>query len=739
MMDAPLRKLLTVLLIFLWVTSACGPTDETEEPQRQSGIETAPAPPNRPTAAPINVNPPGIEPSPPIAPAETQNPPSAPIDTAPGAEWTLLMYLDADDDILEEDIFIDLNEMELVGSTDEVQIVAQIDRYRGGFTGDGNWTETRRYFVTQDDDLEALASDEIENMGELDHGDPNTLAEFVAWGIQNYPAQRYALFLSDHGGGWTGGWSDPDPRDPSQLALVEIRDGIVAGLQEAGLEKLDVISFDACLMSQFEVFAAIYPLAKVGIASEEVIPAMGMAYTAFLERLVAEPEMDGRRLAEIVVETYIDEDMRILDDRQRGELFGPGSAAQIAAEINGDVTLSAIDLDALPALLAAVDSLSAALVNVDQAAVAEARTYTQSYTTIFGEGTPESFLDLGHFASMTADITGSPETASAANAVRIALKQALIAERHGSARPGSTGVTIFFPNSSLYQDWLEDYTYTTGGFTEISSWDDFLSYHYYGTPFNPQPGTAAVPPTGAVLTAPGAGDINLLPIEISADSVSSGETIQLNSQVSGSNIAYVFTFVGYYEELSGAVLVADMNFVYTEGTREIEGVHYPNFSGGPIDLEWEWTPVIYYLNDGNASGFALFEPDDYGAQNESPTYAVYGIWTYADGSSPDYAMVYFVDGEMRYAYAYSGEGGSGAPRQIKPAIGDQFTVLYTIYTQDETGQLQTTYEEGDTFTLGENRFTWEEVPAPAGSYVVGFVAMDFDGNLTYQVAPVEVR
>ena len=54
--------------------------------------------------------------------------------------WLVMLYQDADDKILEQDIYVDLNEAERVGSSDNVQIVAQVDRYQGGFQGDGNWT-----------------------------------------------------------------------------------------------------------------------------------------------------------------------------------------------------------------------------------------------------------------------------------------------------------------------------------------------------------------------------------------------------------------------------------------------------------------------------------------------------------------------------------------------------------------------------------------------------------------------
>lgn len=42
-----------------------------------------------------------------------------------------MLYQDAKDQVLDQDIFTDLNEAERTGSTDRVRIVAQIDRYRG--------------------------------------------------------------------------------------------------------------------------------------------------------------------------------------------------------------------------------------------------------------------------------------------------------------------------------------------------------------------------------------------------------------------------------------------------------------------------------------------------------------------------------------------------------------------------------------------------------------------------------
>ncbi len=64
--------------------------------------------------------------------------------------WLVMLYQDADDKILEEDIYIDLNEAEKIGSSDRVSIVAQFDRFRSGYQGDGDWTSAKRFYITQD-------------------------------------------------------------------------------------------------------------------------------------------------------------------------------------------------------------------------------------------------------------------------------------------------------------------------------------------------------------------------------------------------------------------------------------------------------------------------------------------------------------------------------------------------------------------------------------------------------------
>ncbi|MFZ3071386.1 MAG: hypothetical protein WA110_09745 [Anaerolineaceae bacterium] len=39
------------------------------------------------------------------------------------------------------------------------------------------------------------------------------------------------------------------------------------------------------------------------------------------------------------------------------------------------------------------------------------------------------------------------------------------------------------------------------------------------------------------------------------------------------------------------------------------------------------------------------------------------------------------------------------------------------------------YNEGDTLTFSDQAFVWEQVYAPPGIYLVGFLVSDLDGNV----------
>ncbi len=711
-------------------------------------------------------------------PTRVSNPTSAPISSqvkppAQGSRgdqtWLVMLYQDADDKVLEQDIFVDLNEAEKVGSDENLTIVAQLDRYRAGFQGDGDWTTSKRFYVNQDSDLARIKSTQVADLGEVNMADADTLVDFVTWAIQTYPADRYILVLSDHGMGWPGGWSDAQPAgggDPNiplasklgdYIYLHELDNALAEIRSKTGLEKFDIIGMDACLMGQLEVFSALQPHARFAVASEEVEPALGWAYTSFLTALKQNPGMDPAEVSQLIVDSYIEDDQRIVDDQARAEMlrqsgsmgglfgvYGGVTSEALARQMGQDGTLSAIDLEQLPSLMNAYNSFAYILQNESQPLVAKARSYAQSFTSIFGAQVPPSYIDLGHFAQLLRQNTENRETADAADQLLAALDQAVIAEKHGPKKPGATGVAVYFPTSQVYRTaeaGPRSYTAIANRFAVESQWDDFLSFHYTGKVFNPQEKQAAVPSVSTAVRAPGAGDIQLSSVNTSNSSAGIGSPVVLSVDVSGQNIAYAYLFVGMYDSSSNSIYIADMDYLESQDTRQVGGVYYPDWGNyGEFTIEFEWEPVVFAIDDGQQRAVALFQPRDYGQTFEEAIYTVDGIYTFADGGETRRARLIFSDGTLRQVVSFSGDEQTGAAREIIPAQGDRFTIIQSWLDLDESGSaVQTTEERGETLTFGASTFQWVELDAPAGSYVVGFVLKDFDGNSKEAYTQISVR
>ena len=81
------------------------------------------------------------------------------------------------------------------------------------------------------------------------------------------------------------------------------------------------------------------------------------------------------------------------------------------------MTLAAVDLAALPQVMDGLNNLVYQLQQQSQKPVAQARSYAQSFTSIFGSQVPPSYIDLGNFAQLLAQATQRQAVVDAANAL----------------------------------------------------------------------------------------------------------------------------------------------------------------------------------------------------------------------------------------------------------------------------------------------------------------------------------
>lgn len=641
------------------------------------------------------------------------------------AEWTVIVYSDADDEVLEGSMWFDVNEMELVGSTSQVNIVVQLDRNAASFTGDGDWTGARRLYVTQDDDLNAIHSQVVQDLGEVDMGRPQTLVDFVTWAIQNYPATKYALVMSDHGGGWTGGFTDGS--SSSKLSIQEIADALDQVRANTGLDKFELFGFDACLMGQIEIYGTFYPLSNYMVASEEVIPSFGWAYAGWLDQLIRDPSMDGGGLGQAIVSSYVITDALMTEGRATPD--------EIAEQESG-TTLSAVESARVPDMIDAMNQLINVMASLDQSQVAEARTYTRSYYTIFGEDSSPPYLDLFNFAQMLTTVAGDSGVEQAAIQLQTAISSAVLAEKHGATMSGSNGVSFYFPDSSIYaftemNDSFQGYGVSVSGFLQQSSWDEFMAFHYAGVAFVPEEGQAYTPARSADVVGPGASELTIGPILVSDTEISGDEIVTVSTTVTG-NVAYIYTVLYYYNPDTESYWIADISYYIADNIIEIGGVNYPDYGPSPVQVQYEWSPTLFELTDGSYDAYALFEPAEYLSSDGLTIYAVYGQYTPAGTTAPVDAMLYFdADGNYLYAYAFpdSDEDGASTPVEINPQSGDHFTDYVQMIAFDEDDQPYYDYTPSDdVWTWGDQPFSFFAAYPVDGDYAVGILAYDFDNN-----------
>jgi hypothetical protein len=283
------------------------------------------------------------------------------------AKWTFLVYM-AGDNNLDGAALRDIAEMARAGSTKEVNILVQHDRIEDNLT--------RRFRITQGG---GFKTDCIQTFGDTNTGDPQILYDFVKWAADNYPADRYALILWNHGSGW---WEDAKswaagptakkprrrlfrqpvrypvpqehlkisaPKEHRSICYDDTSDGdaldnrelrvVLAGICALLGRKIDLLGMDACLMNMVEVAYQLRESVNVIVGSEIEEPFDGWPYAEILTRLTARPRQDAAALARWIVKSYL------LSYKGKDET----------------VTQSALDVSRIGEMTAKVDALSASL------------------------------------------------------------------------------------------------------------------------------------------------------------------------------------------------------------------------------------------------------------------------------------------------------------------------------------------------------------------------------------------
>ncbi len=671
------HKLPALVLTFFIALSACQFPSETATPVPPTVVPTAVIESSQDAALQPTVASTAV---PTLPPPKTAVPVPTTVYNPNLADWTILVYMDGDNN-LELSALRDLNEMEAAGSSEHVNVVVQIDRALGETAADGDWTGARRYRIVGDADENVIASELLAELGEINMGDPQTLADFVAWGMQTFPANHTALVLWDHGAGWSGISFDNDtPIGIDNLDLADLAGGLSVGLAQTNHAQLDVVAFDACLMGQLDVLEAVQPHAQFAVASEELTPGQGWNYRSWLGQLHANSELDGGGLASLLVDDFA------------------GTYTQI--EPDDFVTMAAVDLQQLPALTYAWESLSQILLAnpaFTASAVGDARSGAEAFARVYAnEFDRYGAVDLGHFVNILAQRSPSEQVTAAALKVDEALQAAVVANRHGTGFKNSDGIAIYFPKNREY------YAEAYGQSTPLKLWDQYL-YSYHTSNFSELP-----PP-----------EIHLAPV--TAESVGVQSPAYLDFEIVGRDMVNVVLFAGFYGEDDTRRLVEYDNLI-PEPTFLPDGSTIYEWRDGVHEDFYIWHTKVTYLYDHLGAGdFVVMWP----TAPESGLFTVQGQYRRADDTTFPANLVFdHTDDQLTRIW---GLGAGEAAAEIMPQAGDTFQID-TLYL-DENDELYA--EPGAVLTfdeVGKLYFDWR--PLPNGRYFIGFEAENVAGDST---------
>ncbi len=393
-----------------------------------------------------------------------------PIITVPG-KWTIMVWLDGDNN-LEPAALNDFNEMEFglynairrnSSVENNISVIVQIDRtsgyLSGGYDGEDDWENTRRYKIKPDSVTgdARIRSELLDDMAEVNMGDADNLKDFISYCKTNYPSDNYALILWNHGGGVKGSerfnfidydyltlpkaicWDDTDGSDA--LYIGEIKDILT------DTENVDFLGFDACLMGMAEVAYEYRPgtgdfSAEAMSASAANVQGDGWEYDRILNCFTGASE-DGFNNPAITMSKAI-----VVEHKREFSSYS-------------NETMAAYDLSRIEDVKGKLDALSALLVDKRTDIDAIRGSYQNSNTLeYFNEDSDYEWVnnphfDLYDFASRVSSYSGFSSSSSittAADNLKISVDECVVKSWGGSSYPGyedgKNGLAFFLPEGN---------------------------------------------------------------------------------------------------------------------------------------------------------------------------------------------------------------------------------------------------------------------------------------------------
>lgn len=299
--------------------------------------------------------------------------------------------------------------------------------------------------------------------GELNMGDPQTLTDFVTWAMRNYPAEHYFLAIEDHGDGTQGvAWDETSNDD--NLTTTELYTALKR-ITNGGKNKIDLLTYEACLMGMYEVAYDIRDFADYVLFFQSISWANDASYPAYMSNTRFTRTTDARTFGEIIFDVYY-------------------------AAVSSPYAISLIDTSKMGDVHTAVNTLADALragLPGNRTTLTSARSATQKIEVDQDWQITDRdwYLDLWHLADRAAAQGLAP---AAAAQVKSAVEAAVVREAYrpptyffypGLNYANTHGLSIYWPAApgGDYGRYVDDHLFRS---TTDGTWDEFLEAYFGG-------------------------------------------------------------------------------------------------------------------------------------------------------------------------------------------------------------------------------------------------------------------
>lgn len=322
--------------------------------------------------------------------------------TTNSTSWTVLVYMNGSSG---EKSTAAINELCSYEYPSNVNIVIQTG-------GDTQWGingidgEFLQRFVVQKDSLFLKEQKQSASMGDYE-----TLNDFLSWGTQTFPSDRYMLIFMGDGTGTEVGKDKIFGND--SLNIEELSYAVsLSGV------KFDIIGFDSPYAASYEIATSLSPYADYMIASEE--KCIGWNYGALADCLIKYPHVLPNELGQIICDDYY----MYCQEKDYEKM----------------ATMSLLDLSQISTLAQAFDGMAGIMAS------------TTDSLEQYGALSRNALLaqkcvgsnDMVDMASLVMSI--SSNIGESAQSVINSMWDTILYNVNGELRPNSNGLSVFYPS-----------------------------------------------------------------------------------------------------------------------------------------------------------------------------------------------------------------------------------------------------------------------------------------------------